>query len=184
MCDLGMEIGLRLSGNGCAQTASFLTANHRLSAGLGRAQIASSLEIRNGPAVAKLAWRATSSVMADAPGDRIRIEELEVSAQVGITGEERSQPQRISLNITAWPETAFEKLNDDITRTVNYVDICQASRELVQNSQWKLIETIASKLTSHLLEKFPLIAAEVEIHKFVLPNTKRVSVTTKRKRTG
>jgi dihydroneopterin aldolase len=43
----------------------------------------------------------------------------------------------------------------------------------------KLIETLASELASHLLRKFPLEGVEVEVRKFVLPNTKYVSATTR-----
>ena len=121
--------------------------------------------------------------MTDYPGDRISIEELEVSARVGVTEKERSQPQRITLDITVWPERSFETLQDDIGQTVNYVDICRTCRELVQARDWKLIETIASDLTSHLLGGFPVTAAEVEVRKFVLPNTKHVSVTVRQERT-
>jgi dihydroneopterin aldolase len=115
--------------------------------------------------------------------DRISIVELELHARVGVTDDERSKPQRIRLNVTVWPNHPFDELNDEIDRTVNYVELCRVSRELIEKRDWKLIETIASELASHLLATFSLAAAEIEVHKFVLPNTSHVAVTARRERT-
>jgi dihydroneopterin aldolase len=134
--------------------------------------------------VAKTLSRATSCEVDPHAGDRIRIEQLEMFAQVGVTSEERGQPQRIVLNLTIWPETDFERLRDDIAHTVNYVELCRVTQELVESHEWNLIETLASTLASNLLAKFPLKAAEIEIRKFVLPNTKYVAVTARRNKTG
>lgn len=86
-------------------------------------------------------------------------------------------PQRIVVNVIIWPRANFDSLKDDIDRTVNYVELCRTTREFVQSRQWKLIETLVSDLASELLERFPLAAVEVEVRKFVLPNTAFVSAT-------
>ena len=99
---------------------------------------------------------------------------------MGVTDEERTQPQRIVLTVTIWPDAAFDQLQDDIGRTINYVDLCRAAREFVENREWKLIESIASELASHLLSQFPVRASEVEVRKFVLPNTAYVSATVRK----
>jgi dihydroneopterin aldolase len=122
--------------------------------------------------------------MEYAAGENIRIEHLEISARLGVTDEERSHPQRITLNLTIWPSVCFDKLQDEISRTVNYVELGRAAGELVQSRDWKLIETLASELASHLLGKFPVQAVEVEVRKFVLPNTQYVSVTVRRTVSG
>ena len=78
--------------------------------------------------------------------DRLHLEQLEVDVRIGVTDDERANPQRIVINLTIWPNVAFEQLNDDSTRTINYVDLCRAAREFVQSRDWKLIETLASSL--------------------------------------
>jgi FolB domain-containing protein len=113
--------------------------------------------------------------------DRIHIEQLELYARVGVTENERSRPQRITLSVTIWPETAFADLEDDITRTVNYSELCRAAREFVENRSAKLIETLASEVAAHLLKEFPLGAVEIELRKYVLPDVKHVAVIVRRK---
>ena len=118
--------------------------------------------------------------MERAESDRIRIEQLEVFARVGITENERANPQRLTLTITVWPNEKFENLEDDIIRTVNYSAICAAAREFVRDRTDKLIETVAAHLASHLLEVFPIQKVQIELRKFVLQDAKHVSVTVTR----
>jgi dihydroneopterin aldolase len=115
-------------------------------------------------------------------GDRIRINQLEIFARLGVTGDERARPQRVVLGVTAWPKADFDRLEDDIAQTVNYVELCRATRDFVDGREWNLIETLASTLASHLLTKFPLRIVEIEVRKFVLPNTEYVSATVRRGR--
>jgi dihydroneopterin aldolase len=112
--------------------------------------------------------------------DRIYVDQLELHARVGVSEDERSQPQRITLNLTAWPKAGFTGLGDDIGRTVNYSELCRSARELVESCSTSLIETLASKVATHLLNQFPLGAVEVELRKYVLPDVKHVAVFTRR----
>jgi len=112
--------------------------------------------------------------------DRLHVEQLEVDARIGVTAEERANPQRLVINLTIWPNTVFENLHDDIERAINYVELCRATREFVQSREWKLIETLASDLSSHLIEKFLIQTVQIEVQKFVLPNTAYVSATVRR----
>ena len=112
--------------------------------------------------------------------DSLHIEQLEIDTRIGVTGGERATPQRIVINLTIWPGTAFEKLQDDIERAINYVEVCRATREFVQSREWKLIETLASDLSADLMGKFSIQTIQVEVQKFVLPNTAYVSATARR----
>ena len=119
-----------------------------------------------------------------AGADRIHVEQLEVQARIGVTKEERSSPQKLVLNLSVWPKTGFEQMKDDIDRAVNYVELCQTSREFVEERAFGLIETLAADLASKLLRAFPLQSVAVEVRKFVLPNTQYVSATARRSATG
>jgi FolB domain-containing protein len=119
-----------------------------------------------------------------AAADRICIEQLELHARVGVTDDERSKPQRIVLNLTIWPKATFDQVKDDITKTVDYAELCRSADRFVQSREWKLIETLASELCSHIVAEFPVNAAEVEVRKFVLSNTAFVSTTTRKMSEG
>jgi len=52
--------------------------------------------------------------------DEIRIQELELMAQVGVPDDERAQPQRLTISLTLQPCNPFNELGDDVERTVDY----------------------------------------------------------------
>ncbi len=93
-----------------------------------------------------------------------------------MTENERAKPQRLTLTITVWPDEAFEDLQDDIGRAVNYSAICAASREFMRDQSYHLIETTSAKLAAYLLQSFPIRKIDIELRKFVVPDTQYVSV--------
>jgi dihydroneopterin aldolase len=116
--------------------------------------------------------------------DCIRVEQLEVFAHVGVTENERGQPQRLTLTMTVWPNETFENLQDDISRTANYSAVCASAREFLASHEHKLIETLAAQLAAQLLEEFPIRKLEIEVRKFVLPDAKHVAAVVTRSATG
>jgi dihydroneopterin aldolase len=115
-------------------------------------------------------------------GDAIRIERLEVFAHIGVPEDERSQPQRLTVNITFWPTRYGAELGDDISRAVNYAAVCAETRKLVSERHDRLIETLADALAIHLLRLFEIRKIAVELRKFILPEVEFVSVTVTRDR--
>ena len=110
------------------------------------------------------------------PSDEIRIEALELMARVGVPDLERAQPQRLTVSMTLQPRCAFGDLGDDLARTVDYAAVCEDLRRFVAGRADKLIETLAHEMAEHLLRCFGLARVELELRKFVLPETKYVAV--------
>lgn len=108
--------------------------------------------------------------------DEIRVEELELMARVGVPDEERAQPQRLTVSLVLQPRNRFGDLGDDLSRTVDYAAVCEELRRFVSDRQDKLIETLAHEMAEHLLRSFELLRVELELRKFVLPETKYVAV--------
>jgi len=109
--------------------------------------------------------------------DAIHIEQLEAFAHVGVPENERSVPQRITITITAWLNTGFGKVNDDIGATADYSAIADVVRGVVQERRDRLIETLAENIASELLKQFPIRRVHLELRKFVLPDAAHVSVS-------
>lgn len=110
-------------------------------------------------------------------GNRIRIEELEVFGRVGVTESERAKPQRLILTITLWPISNLDHVGDDIANTVDYSAVCALARDHVEECPAKLIETLAENLIQEILTRFRARQVRVEVRKFIVPNTRYVSVT-------
>ena len=116
--------------------------------------------------------------------DTIRIEQLELSAHVGVPDEERAQPQRLTVNLTLEPRAGFEGLDDEIGRTVDYFAVAKAVQALARQRPRKLIETLVTEIASLLLTEFPLQAVEIELRKYILPDTEFVAVQLRREADG
>ncbi len=114
--------------------------------------------------------------------DRIHIEQLELTARIGVPEKERTAPQRLTASITLWPQQQPEELHDDIAKTVNYSKVCEETKKFVVDRSDKLIETLADRLAAHLLQLFSIQKIEIELRKFVLPDVDYVSVTVTRAR--
>jgi dihydroneopterin aldolase len=109
--------------------------------------------------------------------DQVCVEQLEVSARVGVTESERAQPQRLSISLTMCPRRPLVDLGDDIRNTIDYSEVCVETREFVRNRTDKLIETLADRLAAHLVQRFAMQRITIEIRKFVVPDAKFVAVT-------
>src|SRR5947207_6156927 len=92
----------------------------------------------------------------DKSDDHIRIEQLEIFANIGVPDEERASPQRIIFNITVWPTHSASELEDEIGRTVDYAALCTETKKFVHDRSDRLIETLANALATHLLEVFEI----------------------------
>lgn len=112
--------------------------------------------------------------------DRIHIEQLEIHANVGVPDAERAVKQRLLVNLTLTPRNEFRQLNDALERTVDYAAVCEAVKEFVGDRSFKLIETLADELASLVGDRFGVAGVEVEVRKFILPDTAYVAVRTSR----
>lgn len=114
--------------------------------------------------------------------DQILISQLQLSTRIGATEAERSQPQRVLACIVLEPAGGFVGLGDALARTVDYDTAAQAAKALASNETRVLLETLAEDLAGMLMERFPVTAVEVELRKFVLPDTAFVGVRIRRER--
>jgi dihydroneopterin aldolase len=112
--------------------------------------------------------------------DEVHIEQLEVSARVGVPEQERSNPQRLMVSISFWPYQEICDVADNIDQTVNYSVVAEETKSFVRDQSVNLIETLADRLAAYLLKTFPIQKVTVELRKFPLQDAKYVSATVTR----
>ena len=113
--------------------------------------------------------------------DLIHLQALELSAYIGVPDDERTAPQRLTLNLTMEPLQDFRDLKDDISRTVDYYAVAKAVQALARERPRKLIETLVEEIASVVLSRFAVAAVDVELRKYILPDTAFVAVRIRRK---
>lgn len=112
--------------------------------------------------------------------DVIFIQQLELGAHIGITDEERAEPQRLTVSLVLEPQRGLADLRDRINKTIDYSAVCLLVQKLAYSRPRNLIETLADEIANHLLRRFALIRVEVELHKYILADTASVGVRLER----
>lgn len=114
--------------------------------------------------------------------NEIVIKSLSVQACVGVPDEERSRPQWLLIDVVMCPRVPFTALQDDIALTADYDAAARRIAAFAAERPRRLIETLAAEIAEMLLAEFPIDSAEVEIRKFILPETEYVAVRCRRHR--
>lgn len=114
--------------------------------------------------------------------DEIYISNLALNLRVGVTDEEQSRTQHLVVSLTVRPTRGFVGLDDRIENTVNYSAVCAVVRALAATHPRRLIETLASEMAEAILARFPVDSVDVELRKFILPDTDYVAVRLSRQR--
>ena len=112
--------------------------------------------------------------------DEVHIEQLEVSAHVGVPEQERVNPQRLAVSISFWPYQEIRDVADNIDQTVDYSVVAEETKSFLRAQSVNLIETLADQLAAYLLKTFPIQKVMVELRKFPLQDAKYVSATVTR----
>lgn len=114
--------------------------------------------------------------------DKITIADLEVIYRVGVPDEERAQPQRLLLTIDLTHDFTAAVAGDGVEQTIDYFAVTQFLLKFGEGRNWKLIETLASNIADEILARFQPASVTVEVKKFIIPQTRHVSVSLTRAR--
>jgi 7,8-dihydroneopterin aldolase/epimerase/oxygenase len=112
--------------------------------------------------------------------DIITIADLVVFYHVGVPADERVKAQRLLLTVEMETDFSEGAATDDVEKTVDYYAVSRRLLKLGEGRSWNLIESLAVEVADSLLNEFKLKAVTVEVKKFVLPETRHVSVKTRR----
>ena len=116
--------------------------------------------------------------------DKIIIQDLEVFFRVGVPAKERTKPQRLLVTIEMEHDFTAAAAGDRIQSTIDYHAVCVRVEKFGRTRTWKLIETLAVDLAGLILREFKPFRVSVEIKKFILPQTRHVSVRVTRPEAG
>jgi len=97
--------------------------------------------------------------------DRILIPALPLEARVGVTAEERAEPQVLSLDIELGLDLARAGADDELGATIDYVAVCETVVVVAADREFRLIEAVAERVATALLEGFPVAEVTVRVSK-------------------
>jgi len=97
--------------------------------------------------------------------DHILIHDLAIDCVIGIHPWEREHAQRLFLDVEMTFDVRPAAGADDFTKTVDYDAASQGIERIAVEGQFQLIETLAERVASWLLETTPIDAVTVRVRK-------------------
>ena len=114
--------------------------------------------------------------------DFIFIENIETETVIGIYPREKVAKQKIVIDLlVALPENASPR--HEIADTLNYADIVDRLRSLLQTGQFGLIESLAELICETILDQFNTDGVRIRLSKIgIIPGVKRIGIIMTRQR--
>jgi len=89
--------------------------------------------------------------------DKIHIDKLEIFANHGVLEAERILGQKFLVSATLTLDLRPAGMSDDLSKTVNYAEVCTKIRDLMTGETHQLIEICAETIAREILHNFPLV---------------------------
>ena len=98
--------------------------------------------------------------------DRIELSGMEFFGYHGCFAEERQKGQKFIVDAVLCLDLAEAGLTDELCRSVNYAEVFEDVRTIVEGEAKNLIEAAAEEIAAKLLRKYAALArVEIAVHK-------------------
>ena len=111
--------------------------------------------------------------------DKILISRMDCVAAIGVTAEERTIRQRLSIDVEILTDAARAARSDSLRDTLDYSKVATLVMETCGSRDFHLIETLAELLASRILSGFPTPQVRILVRKIspvVEPRVDHVSI--------
>ncbi|MGN0163228.1 MAG: 2-amino-4-hydroxy-6-hydroxymethyldihydropteridine diphosphokinase [Candidatus Ornithomonoglobus sp.] len=89
--------------------------------------------------------------------DCIEIRDLIIFANHGVLPEEKTMGQKFVISLKLYANMSEAARSDDISRAVNYAEVCAYVTEFTRTNRCKLIEAAAENIANALLVRYPML---------------------------
>jgi dihydroneopterin aldolase len=117
--------------------------------------------------------------------DRILINGIDCVAAIGVTPEERTIHQRLSIDVELLTDTAHPARSDSLKDATDYAKVAAAVAEVCRARDYHLIETVAERIADRILSGFGISGVRILVRKIspvAEPRVNYVSVEIQRPR--
>ena len=116
---------------------------------------------------------------------KIVISAIDCVAAIGVTAEERTIKQRLSIDVELWVDSAKAAKTDSLRDALDYSKVAVLVMEVCRSRDFHLIETLAELLAARILHDFPTPQVRILVRKIspvVEPRVQHVSIEIVRSR--
>ncbi len=97
--------------------------------------------------------------------DRIHLFDVALECRIGVSAEERRNPQQLLADIAVETDIRKAAASGDAAATIDYSLILDLLRELAGEREYVLIETLAEVMATRILERFPVMGVRILLKK-------------------
>ena len=97
--------------------------------------------------------------------DRITLRGMRFLGRLGVTLEERLEPQPIEVDVTMVLDLSGAAASDELADSVDYAAAFSRVAEVVEHEPFRLLEALAGAIADALLAAFAIDAVEVRARK-------------------
>lgn len=97
--------------------------------------------------------------------DRIALSGLTLHGFHGVFDHEKRDGQDFVIDAVVWLDLSEAARTDDLTATLDYGALASLARDVVEGPPRDLIETVAAEIADTAMERWPVFAIEVTVHK-------------------
>ena len=98
--------------------------------------------------------------------DHITLRGLRFLGRHGVSLEERMEPQPFEVDVTMWADLSSAAAEDDLAQTVDYAAVLPEVARIVEDTSFRLIESLATAVADAVLANQPRITnVEVRVRK-------------------
>ncbi len=111
------------------------------------------------------------------------VRDLDLMALIGIYEHEKTNPQRIIVNIDLSVQEGYGPQDDDIGHVVSYEIVVKKVEQIIADGHINLVETLCEKIAAACLRDKRVVAARVRVEKpDIIRNARSVGVEIERQR--
>jgi 7,8-dihydroneopterin aldolase/epimerase/oxygenase len=107
--------------------------------------------------------------------DRIVLQAMKFTGRHGVTDEERANPQSFEVDVELVTNLQAAGVDDDLEKTVDYERVFEICRDLVESTNFRLLEAIAEGIAHEILMAMPVAEVGVRVRKMRVPLKGRLS---------
>jgi dihydroneopterin aldolase len=90
--------------------------------------------------------------------DKIHVNRMEFYGYHGVFSEETRLGQRFAVDLSVSIDLKKAGETDELEYSVNYADLYQVCKDIVEGQPYKLVEAVAEGIAANILTGFPLIS--------------------------
>lgn len=104
--------------------------------------------------------------------DKVRVQGLQVWGHHGVLPEERQLGQALVVDLEVGCDLRPAGMTDDIDQSISYVDLVAIARDVVQHTDYQLLEAVAETIAQRVLslERAQTVVVRVEKPRAPIPD--------------